>query len=511
MRSPAEYSGSRHSGPQQEWRYVRFSIPVIEGFKSVIGLECHAQLLTKTKIFCSCSTGFGDAPNMNTCPVCLGLPGALPVLNGEAVAMAVRAALALNCTVNSESQWARKNYFYPDLPKGYQISQFDRPLAVNGFVEIEVHGATRRIGIQRIHMEEDAGKSLHDGFPDSSHHTYLDFNRTGVPLIEIVSQPEIRSSDEAYAYMTRLKQVLEYIDVCDGNMEEGSLRCDANVSVCTTRAQQLGTKVEVKNLNSFRFLQKALEYEIDRQIDVVQSGGTVVQETRLWNSSTERTVSMRSKEEAHDYRYFPDPDLPLLTVDVKSIEEIRRILPELPEPRRKRFAEVYALTDYDAGILTTTKALADFYEETVKLSNQPKIAANWIMGDLQKLLKDSSVDLKDLSALTVTAGNLAEMIRLVESGTISGKMAKSVLEEMYSSGKSALTIVEEKGLKQISNTSEIEKIVDEVIQSNPTAVEQYRSGKTGTFGWFVGQVMKATSGRANPQSVNELIKKRLAG
>jgi len=308
---------------------------VVEGFKVVIGLECHAQLLTKTKIFCSCSTRFGDAPNLNTCPVCLGLPGALPVLNREALSMAVRAALALNCTVNPESQWARKNYFYPDLPKGYQISQFDRPLAANGVVDIEVNGTTRRIGIQRVHMEEDAGKSLHEGFPDSDHITYLDFNRTGVPLIEIVSQPDIRSSEQAYAYMTRLKQILEYIEVCDGNMEEGSLRCDANVSVCEATAEKLGTRVEVKNLNSFRFLQKALDYEIDRQIEVVHGGGAVLQETRLWNSSSERTVPMRSKEEAHDYRYFPEPDLPLLTVEPAWIEEVRRTLPELPEDRRR--------------------------------------------------------------------------------------------------------------------------------------------------------------------------------
>ncbi|PYS12348.1 MAG: Asp-tRNA(Asn)/Glu-tRNA(Gln) amidotransferase GatCAB subunit B [Acidobacteria bacterium] len=478
---------------------------------TVIGLECHAQLLTKSKLFCSCSTKFGDPPNANTCPVCLGLPGALPVLNRVAVTMAVKAAIGLNCTINPESQWARKNYFYPDLPKGYQISQYDRPLGHHGFIEIKLEGKQKRIGVQRVHMEEDAGKSLHEGFPDSNRSTYLDFNRSGVPLIEIVSDPDIRSSAEAYDYLARLKQILEYLDVCDGNMDEGSLRCDANVSVRKFGDQKLGTRTELKNINSFRFVQKAIDYEVHRQIEVIESGGQVVQETRLWNSVEERTVSMRSKEEAHDYRYFPDPDLPLLVVDSEWIKTIQRSMPELPESRRERFEKEYALSEYDAGVLTTTRALADFFEETAKLSGHAKTAANWIMGDLLRFYKDNNVDLKDLSGSRVTPRMLAGMISLVDKGTISGKIAKTVMEEMYKSGKDPLQIIEEKGLLQISNTAEIEKIVNQVLEENPKPVEQYRLGKTGNFGFFVGQVMKATGGRANPQTVNEILKKRLAG
>src|SRR5262245_15202239 len=386
-------------------------------YEAVIGLECHAQLLTKSKLFCSCSTKFGEAPNANTCPVCLGLPGALPVLNRVAVSMAVKAGLGLNCRVNPESQWARKNYFYPDLPKGYQISQYDRPLAQNGFMEISIDRTKKRIGVQLIHMEEDAGKSLHEGFPDSGRNTYLDFNRSGVPLIEIVTDPDIRSSAEAHEYLTRLKEILEYLDVNDGNMEEGSLRCDANVSVRNVGEQKFGTRTELKNINSFRFVQKAIDFEVNRQIEVIESGGRVVQETRLWNSVDERTVSMRSKEEAHDYRYFPDPDLPLLTLDLESIKNVERSMPELPEVRRRRFVQEYALSDYDAGVLATTRALADFFEETAKLSGQPKTAANWIMGDLLRFYKDNSTDLKDLSDSPVKPKMLADMILLVEQGT----------------------------------------------------------------------------------------------
>ena len=480
-------------------------------YEAVIGLECHAQLLTNSKLFCSCSTRFGDAPNMNTCPVCLGLPGALPVLNRVAVALAVRAALGLNCTVNPESQWARKNYFYPDLPKGYQISQYDRPLAQHGFIEISVHGTIKKIGVERVHMEEDAGKSLHEGFADSSRYTYLDFNRSGVPLIEIVSEPDIRSSAEANDYLKRLKEILEYLDVNDGNMEEGSLRCDANVSVRKVGEQKFGTRTELKNINSFRFVQKAIDFEIDRQIEVIENGGRVVQETRLWNADEERTVSMRSKEEAHDYRYFPEPDLPLLVLDHEAIKNIERSMPELPESRRKRFVKEYALSEYDAGILATTRALAEFFEETAKLSSQPKSAANWIMGDLLRFYKDSNTDLKNLSDSPVKPKLLADMISLVEKGTISGKIAKTVMEEMYATGKTAQAIIEEKGLVQISNVDEIEMIVSKVIEQNPKPVEQYRQGKTGNFGFFVGQVMKATGGRANPQTVNDVLKKRLAG
>src|SRR5437899_2718574 len=480
-------------------------------YEPVIGLECHAQLLTKSKLFCSCSTKFGEAPNANTCPVCLGLPGALPVLNRTAVTMAVKAAVSLNCQVRTESQWARKNYFYPDLPKGYQISQYDRPLAQQGFIEIKIEGKQKKVGVQRVHMEEDAGKSLHEGFPDSGRYTYLDFNRSGVPLIEIVTDPDIRSSAEAYDYLARLKQILEYLDVCDGNMEEGSLRCDANVSVRKIGEQKFGTRTELKNINSFRFVQKAIDYEVNRQIELIEGGGRVVQETRLWNSVEERTVSMRSKEEAHDYRYFPDPDLPLLTVDSEWIKTVQRSMPELPESRRQRFITEYALSEYDAGVLTSTRALADFFEEVTKLSSQPKTAANWIMGDLLRFLKDNNVDLKDLSNSPVSPKMLAGMISLVENGTISGKIAKTVMEEMYNSGKDPQQIIQEKGLVQISNTDEIEKIVCKVIEENPKPVAQYRLGKTGNFGFFVGQVMKATGGRANPQTVNDILKKKLAG
>jgi len=482
-----------------------------ENYEAVIGLECHAQLLTKSKLFCSCSTKFGEAPNMNTCPVCLGLPGALPVLNRVAVAMAVKAGLGLSCRVNPESVWARKNYFYPDLPKGYQISQYDRPLAQHGFIEISINGTKKKIGVQRIHMEEDAGKSLHEGFQDSGRTTYLDFNRSGVPLIEIVSEPDIRSSAEAHDYLTRLKEILEYLDVNDGNMEEDSLRCDANVSVRKMGEQKFGTRTELKNINSFRFVQKAIDFEVNRQIEVIESGGRVVQETRLWNSVEERTVSMRSKEEAHDYRYFPDPDLPLLVVDRQWIKQIEQSMPELPESRRRRFIAEYALSEYDAGVLTATRALADFFEETARLSRQPKAAANWIMGDLLRFYKDSNTDIKNLSNSPVKPNMLAEMISLVEQGTISGKIAKTVMEEMYATGKAPKTIIEEKGLVQISNVDEIEKIVSKVIDENPKTVDQYRQGKTGNLGFFVGQVMKATGGRANPQAVNDILKKRLAG
>jgi len=484
---------------------------MVQSYEAVIGLECHAQLLTNSKLFCSCSTKFGDAPNFNTCPVCLGLPGALPVLNRIAVGMAVKAALGLNCRLNVESQWARKNYFYPDLPKGYQISQYDRPLAQHGFIEIFVNGTPKRIGVQRIHMEEDAGKSLHEGFQDSGRNTYLDFNRSGVPLIEIVSEPDIRASAEAHDYLARLKQILEFLEVCDGNMEEGSLRCDANVSVRRVGEQKLGTRTELKNINSFRFVQKAIDYEVRRQIEVLERGGRVIQETRLWNSSEERTVSMRSKEEAHDYRYFPDPDLPLLTVDAEWIQTMRRSMPELPEARRHRFIKEYALSEYDAGVLTSTRSLADFFEQTAQLSGHAKTGANWIMGDLLRFYKDSNTDLKDLSKSPVSPKMLAGMIALVEKGTISGKIAKTVMEEMYKTGKEPQKIIEEQGLVQISDTGEIEKIVDKVIEDHPQSVEQYRAGKTGTLGFFVGQVMKSTGGRANPQTVNDLLRKKLAG
>ena len=424
-------------------------------YEAIIGLECHCQLLTDSKLFCSCSTRFGEPSNMNTCPVCLGLPGALPVLNMIAVNMAVKAGLGLNCKINLQSQWSRKNYFYPDLPKGYQISQYDRPLAEHGYIDILVNGERKKIGVQRIHMEEDAGKSLHEGFPDSARNTYLDFNRSGVPLIEIVTKPDIRSSEEAYDYLTRLKEILEFLDVNDGNMEEGSLRCDANVSIRLKGADKFGTRTELKNINSFRFVRKAIDYELDRQADVIESGGRVVQETRLWNSDEERTVSMRSKEEAHDYRYFPDPDLPLLVLEEEWLQSVRKGMVELPEARRQRFVSAYAMSEYDAGVLTMTRALAEYFDEAARLSGQPKAAANWIMGDLLRFFKEGNVDVKDLSTSPVTPKMLADMIQLVEKGTISGKIAKTVMEEMYKTGKSPDAIVKEKGLVQISNSGEL--------------------------------------------------------
>jgi len=472
-------------------------------YEPVIGLECHAQLRTSSKLFCSCSTRFGDLPNMNTCPVCLGLPGALPALNRVAVAMAIRAALALNCKVNAESQWSRKNYFYPDLPKGYQISQYDRPLARNGFLG--------RVGVERIHMEEDAGKSIHDGFPDSNRYTYLDFNRSGVPLIEIVSRPDLRSSQEAHDYLMRLKEILEYLDVCDGNMEEGSLRCDANVSIRPVGDTSFGTRTELKNINSFRFLQKAIDFEVERQIGIVESGGRVAQETRLWNSVEDRTVSMRSKEEAHDYRYFPDPDLPLLRIEDDLIKNIRQTMPELPERRRMRFLQQYGLTGYEAGILTATRSLANFFEDAARLSGQPKAIANWVMGDLLRLYKESGTDLHRLDETPFKPSMLADVVRFIDSGTISGKIGKTIVEEMFRTGKQATTIIEEKGLIQISDSAEIEHVIGDVTSENADIVQQYQSGKTGVFGFLVGQIMKRTGGRANPRIVNELLRKKLAG
>lgn len=480
-------------------------------YEAVIGLECHAQLRTKSKLFCSCSTRFGDPTNTNTCPVCLGLPGALPVLNRFAVTLAARAGFGLNCMVNARSVWARKNYFYPDLPKGYQITQYDRPIAEHGFLDVPSDGGSTRVRIRRIHMEEDAGKSLHEGFSDSQRHTYLDFNRSGVPLVEIVTEPDISSSRLAHEYMARLKQILEFLDVCDGNMEEGSLRCDANVSVRPAGATALGTRTELKNLNSLRFLQKAIDYEVERQIDVIESGGRVVQETRLWNADEERTVTMRSKEDAHDYRYFPEPDLPELCLSESWIEEVRGSLAELPDRRRTRFVDQYALPDYDAGVLTSSRALGDFFEQAAADSGQPKVAANWVMGDLMRLWKDGNVDLQTLSPSPVTPRMLADLIRLTAAGTVSGKIAKTVLEEMYNSGAPAAEIVEKQGLVQISDVSELEAVVADVCASHADAVGQYRAGKQSAMGFLVGQVMKRTEGRANPKTVNELLRKSLAG
>jgi aspartyl-tRNA(Asn)/glutamyl-tRNA(Gln) amidotransferase subunit B len=475
-------------------------------YEAVIGLEVHLQLLTKSKIFCSCSTRFGDPPNSNTCMVCLGLPGALPVLNREAVTMAMKAAMALNCVINPQSRFARKNYFYPDLPKGYQISQFDEPLAEHGNLDIEVGGARKTIGITRVHLEDDAGKSLHEGFPDSDTKTYIDLNRSGVPLIEIVSEPELRTPEEAHEYLTRLKTLMLYLEVSNCNMEEGSLRCDANVSVRPAGATEFGTKAEVKNLNSFKFLQKALAYEIERQIDMVSSGGSVSQETRLWDSREQRTYGMRSKEFAHDYRYFPEPDLLPLVITDDWIEEVRRSLPELPEARKERFSREYGLPEYDAAQLTASKSLAGYFEEVVNVSGEPKVAANWILNELLFLLKEGH---QEINESPVSAHNLAELLTLVNKRTVSGKMAKEILGEMFLSGRRAEEVMAEKGLAQINEPEKIAAVARQVMAANPKQVEQYRSGKTATFGWLVGQVMKVTGGQANPKLVQEVLKKEL--
>jgi aspartyl-tRNA(Asn)/glutamyl-tRNA(Gln) amidotransferase subunit B len=475
-------------------------------YEAVIGLEVHAQLLTRSKIFCPCSTSFGSPPNTNTCPVCLGFPGALPVLNREAAVMAVKAALALECKLNSVSIFARKNYFYPDLPKGYQISQFDRPLAEHGFITIGSNGSKKQVRIKRVHMEEDAGKSIHDGFADSARCSYIDLNRSGTPLIEIVSEPDLHSPDEAHDYLTRMKVILEYLEVCDGNMEEGSLRCDANISVRPVGETKLGTKAELKNLNSFRFLKNALEYEIARQIHLLEEGGSVVQETRLWNTSEHRTISMRSKEEAHDYRYFPEPDLPPLVIDEAWQKSIQGSMPELPEAKKSRFVAQYGLPEYDAAVLTTSRSLADFFEETVSLCQSAKAASNWIMGDLLRDLKEFS---QTIAESPVKPKAMADLIRLIESGEISGKMGKDVFEMMFREKKSPQDVIAAKGLKQITDSGAIETVIREIIAANQKTYDQYRSGKKAALGFFVGQVMKATQGQANPQLVNDLLRKIL--
>jgi aspartyl-tRNA(Asn)/glutamyl-tRNA(Gln) amidotransferase subunit B len=476
---------------------------VLAKYEPVIGLEVHVQLLTDSKIFCGCSTLFGDAPNSNTCPVCLGLPGTLPVLNKRVVEMATRASLALNCTVHEHSRFARKNYFYPDLPKGYQISQYELPLATGGWIEVEYDGAKKRIGITRLHLEEDAAKNLHEGFSESSTKAYIDYNRCGTPLCEIVSEPDMRAPDEAYAYLTTLRQILLYTGVSDCNMEEGSLRCDANVSVRLRGSREFGTKVEVKNLNSFRFLQKALEYEIERHIGVLESGGRISQETRLWNQSANRTDSMRSKEKAHDYRYFPEPDLLPVHVSAAWREKIRGALPELPEAKRQRFVRECGITEYDAGVLTGTQALADYFEAVANSGGSAKSAANWIQTELLRRLNDSG---KEIDASPVSPSALAELLKLVEAGKITGAVGKKVFATMFESGRGAAEIVAAEGLTQISDTSAIEQAARDVIAKNPENVAKFKSGNEGVFKFFVGQVMKATRGQANPQAVNDILR-----
>ena len=475
-------------------------------YEAVIGLEVHVQLLTKSKIFCSCSTRFGDPPNSNVCPVCLGLPGALPVLNREAVTMAMKAAMALNCAINPRSRFARKNYFYPDLPKGYQISQYDEPLSQDGWIEIEVNGVRKRVGITRVHLEEDAGKSLHEGFPDSECNSYIDLNRSGVPLVEIVSEPDLRTPEEAYDFLTRLKTLMLYLEVSNCNMEEGSLRCDANVSVRLAGASTFGTKTEVKNLNSFRFLQKALQYEIERQIEIVESGGTITQETRLWDSREQRTYGMRSKEFAHDYRYFPEPDLLPVVITEEWKDEVRRSLPELPEARRQRFLRDYGVTDYDAAQLTSSRVLADYFELVAKACGEPKLAANWVLSELLYLLKQAN---KEITESPIAALDLAELLSIISKGVISGKMGKEILVEMFATGKTASQIISDQSLEQIQDADKIAAVARQIIAANPKQTEQYRKGKTATLGWFVGQVMKATRGQANPQLVQEVLRKEL--
>jgi len=476
-------------------------------YEAVIGLEVHAELLTKSKMFCGCSVKFGAPPNTQTCPVCLGMPGVLPVVNRRGIEFAIRTALAVNCAIAPMSRFARKNYFYPDLPKSYQISQYELPLSEHGWVTFGVAGETKRVGIRRVHLEEDTGKLVHAGIMEEAESSLVDFNRCGVPLMEIVSEPDIRTPEEGAEYLRQLRAILVYLGVCDGNMEEGSFRCDANVSVRPKGSKELGTKVEVKNMNSFKNVQKALDYEIRRQIGAVQSGETLVQETRLWNADQEITLSMRSKEYAHDYRYFPEPDLVPLVIEPAWIEKIQRSLPELPETKRQRFVREYGIPEYDAGVLTMSPDLAAYYEAAVKAHNDPKTVSNWVMVELLgRLNKDG----KDITQSTIPPERLGAMLALMAKGSISGKMAKEFFDEMYTTGADPADILKKKG-GQIADAGELEKIIRDILAKHPGPVAEYQSGKEGPFNFLIGQVMKATRGRANPQLVNELLKKALQG
>jgi len=472
-------------------------------YEAVIGLEIHAQLSTDSKIFCGCSTKFGADPNSQTCPVCTGMPGVLPVLNRKVVEYAIKTGLALNCRINRSSRFARKNYFYPDLPKGYQISQYELPICEDGHLDVSVDGVERRIGITRIHMEEDAGKNIHEGGAGFS---FVDLNRTGVPLIEIVTEPDIRTPSEAAAFMKMLRSIVRYLGVCDGNMEQGSLRCDANVSVRPEGSDELGTKTEIKNINSFRFVEKALEYEIKRQIRVLEEGGTIIQETRLFDSEKGTTHSMRSKEEAHDYRYFPDPDLVPLVVDEEWVEEIRTTMPELPIQKKRRFMDEFGLPEQDAVLLSDERPVAEWFEEAVRHGADPKNAANWLINELMRMLGDDGVSITDSK---LTPKHLAGMLGLIDKGVISGKIAKSVFGRMYETGKDAEAIVQEEGLVQISDAGELEGVVEKILGANPKEVERFRAGEAKLMGFFVGQVMKETKGKANPKLVNEIIRKKM--